>query len=272
MVSTLNEYVHGTGGRLRVVADFGTYEVELDLPAARPPLAAETERQFRVIWQNLQTRQLVHVGWLRAAVGTFTFEYTPDAELDRDFEPFAAFPDLRTRYAAPELFAFFADRVPFTADPDSDDLIAALGLDAAAATPVELLARSWGWSAHDTIQIVPEPDIAPDGTSTRRFLVSGVSHADEEQPDAVNTVIAQLQPGQRLDLVDEPDNPVNPDAVVLEASGRRLGWIPDYLIPDVLKAERERIEVYVEQANGSTVPWHLRLLCRLDVSPGTTAH
>src|SRR5262249_1567623 len=95
LVSTLSEYVEATAGRLRLVADFGDYDIELDLAALRRSVQPARERQFQVVWQNQQTRQLVHVGWLRAAPTAFTFEYTPDAELDRDFEPFADFPDLR---------------------------------------------------------------------------------------------------------------------------------------------------------------------------------
>jgi DNA-binding XRE family transcriptional regulator len=267
LVSTLSDYISGTGGRLRLVADFGTYELELDLPAIHRPVDAVDEREFRVVWQNLQTRQLVHVGWLHAGNTNFAFEYTADAELDRDFEPFPTFPDLRARYDASELFPFFADRVASTAEPGFDDLIAALGLSRDTATPVELLARSWGRSSHDTIQIIPEPVLGPDGTSSRLFLVSGVSHVDEMKPEAVSKLIANLTDGQVLDLVDEPDNPVNPSAIVVAAHGRRLGWVPDYLLGEVQKASRDRIQVRVERANGPTTPWHLRLLCRLMVAP-----
>lgn len=267
LVSTLNDYIAATGGRLRLVADFGSYELELDLPAIQRPIDAVDEREFRVVWQNLQTRQLVHVGWLRAGKNRFEFEYTAEADLDRDFEPFTAFPDLRERYNASELFPFFADRVASTAEPGFDDLIAALGLSRDTATPVELLARSWGRSSHDTIQIIPEPELGPDGTLSRLFLVSGVSHVDEEKPQTVNKLLATLTEGQRLELVDEPDNPVNPDAILVEAGGRRLGWIPDYLLSDVQKAGRDRVEILVERANGPATPWHLRLLCRLQIGP-----
>ena len=64
LVSTLGEYIKGTGGRLRLIADYGNYEVDLELPALRPePLQAE--RDFRVLWQNLQTRQTARSDRLR---------------------------------------------------------------------------------------------------------------------------------------------------------------------------------------------------------------
>lgn len=265
LMSTLGEYINGTGGRLRLIADYRTYEVDLDLAALRAE-PVETEREFRVVWQNLQTRQLAHVGWLHVGAGRYAFEYTADAELDRDFQPFVSFPDLRRRYEASHLFPFFAHRVVATAEPSFDDLVDALGLSRDTATPAELLARSWGRSTHDTIQIVPEPELHSDGSSSRLFLVSGVSHADEDHPEKVSKLVAKLKVGQKLDLRDEPDNPVDSEAITIEASGHRVGWIPTYLLGEVHKV-RERVDVFVERANGPRTPWHLRLLCRLVVTP-----
>lgn len=266
LVSTLAEYISGAGGRLRLIADFGTYEVDLNLPALRAE-QVEAERDFRVVWQNLQTRQLVQVGWLRVGARGYAFEYTPDAELDRDFQPFGAFPDLRRRYEANELFSFFADRVATTAEPGFDDLVDALGLSRETATPVELLARSWGRSTHDTIQIIPELELLPDGSASLLFLVSGVSHADEDDPTQVSMRLAKLKKGQELGLRDEPDNPVDSDAIIVEVDELRLGWIPAYLLDEVHKVDRQRVSVFVERANGRTTPWHLRLLCRLVIAP-----
>lgn len=269
MVSTLRDYVAGTGGELRLVASYPDHQFEIHLPVLTEesqPLRAS--RSFRVIWQNIQTRQFVHVGWLEFNGSEFIFKYTPDAELDPDFEPFPQFPELRGTYASPELFAFFADRVASTARPDYDDLVAALGLTREEATPAELLARSWGTTPHDTIQIVPEPVESGDA-EVLPFLVSGVRYAKEDDPDQVTTVIADLVEGQELTLRDEPENPRNDRAIVLEADGERVGWVPDYLLDYVHKqrGESKAVSVLVVQANGPEVSWHMRLLCQLEVRP-----
>ncbi|HUP68401.1 MAG TPA: hypothetical protein VM142_01175 [Acidimicrobiales bacterium] len=268
LISTLRDYIAATGGRLHLVARYPDFNCELRLPVLdESPADVREARTFRVIWQNMRTRQLVHVGWLEFTGREFAFGYKPDAQLDSDFEPFPAFPDLRATYRSTSLFPFFADRVVSSARPDYDHLIAALGLTRAEATPVELLARSWGWTPHDTIQVVPEPVADEEGREVRPFLVSGVRHVDEDNPDVVGTHVAELTPGQLLDLADEPDNPTNPRAIVLEAAGRRVGWIPDYLLDYVHKnrGAGKRVTAVVVQPNGPEAPWHLRLLCRLEV-------
>lgn len=266
MVSTLYDYVAATGGVLRLVAQYLEFECEIDLPAlrSRRAVTVASPRDFRVVWQNLDTRMFVHVGWLRFTGTAFVFQYTAEAHLDPDFEPFPAFPDLHSTYQSEGLFAFFAERVPSTAVDRT--LSAALGLRDDEVTPVELLARSWGRSPHDTIQVVPEPTESSDGLSTRFFLASGVSHVDEGNPDAVAYRIARLRRNDQLALRDEPENPINQKAILLEASGEIVGWMPDYLLDEVHKSRDagDDHNVLVEHANGPEVPWHLRLLCRLE--------
>lgn len=266
MVSTLYDYVAGTGGVLRLIAQYPEFECEIELPAirSRREVTSASPREFRVVWQNLETRKFVHVGWLRFTGSRFVFQYTAEAHLDADFEPFPAFPDLHSTYESEDLFPYFAERVPSTAVDRS--LPAALGLRDDEATPVELLARSWGRSPHDTIQVVPEPTESSDGVTTRFFLASGVRHVDERDPDAVADRIARLRRKDPLALRDEPDNPINPKAILLEASGEIVGWMPDYLLDEVHKSRDagDDLNVLVEHANGPEVPWHLRLLCRLE--------
>ncbi|MBW3576155.1 MAG: XRE family transcriptional regulator [Actinobacteria bacterium] len=274
LVSTLREYVVATGGRLRIVADYPDRAYEIRLPVLGEQGAmGRSPRSFHVVWQDPHTRQLVHVGRLRFTGEKFLFAYTPEAELHAGFEPFCEFPDLRAQYESEDLFPFFADRIVSSARLDYDSQLDALGLTREEATPVELLARSWGQSPHDTIQIVPEPQPQPGGAEWLPFLVSGVSHAHEDAegdtPEAVTERVASLQRGQRLEWRDEPANPFNDRAIRLEVDGCLVGWIPDYLLDYVHKKRNENysFQVMVERANGGDRPWHLRLLCRLEVVP-----
>ncbi len=269
MISTLRDFVEATGGRLRVVAAYPDYEFEVRIPALDDDAAVFRSRAFRVIWQNPSTRRLVQVGVLQYDDGGFVYSYTPEAQLDPDFVPFAAFPEFDRPYRAPALFPFFADRLAASAVGGVEQLASALGLAGDKATPVELLARSWGRTPHDTIHVVPEPVEAADGSEVMLFLASGVRHIAERRPKQTTARVARLRAGAALRLRDERDNPQNDRAIVLEAASGSVGWVPDYLL-DYVHKHRDAgstVSVAVVRANNDEVPWHLRLLCRMEIRP-----
>ncbi len=111
---------------------------------------------------------------------------------------------------------------------------------------------------------MPEPRDQEDGTSIRFFLVSGLRHVDEADPDRVSALVASLKTGHELSWSAEKDNPVNDRALRIEADGQQVGWMPDYLLDDVNKTSTAQVKIFVEHANGPDTPWHLRLLCRME--------
>ena len=266
-VSTLDEYVAALGGRLRLVVDHGDDRIEIGVPSLRQQQPDE-RREFRVIWQDQTTRGLEHVGWLVYTGDEFTFSYVEGAKNHERFQPFPTFPRLDETYRSVDLFPYFALRLTNAADPHYDAVLDAMGLTRDEATPVELLARS-PESPHDTLQVVPEPKEMPDGTFVRIFLVSGTRHADERDPDTVSRLIEALPADASLSLEPEPDNEYNPEALQLTTNGKRVGWIPNYLLTEVhgyINSSRS-VSVTVVQANGPDAPPHLRLLCQLTVGP-----
>lgn len=266
-VSTLDEYVAALGGRLRLVVDHGDDHIEIGVPSLWQQQPDE-RREFRVIWQDQTTRGLEHVGWLVYTGDEFTFSYVDEAKNHERFQPFPAFPRFDETYRSAELFPYFALRLTNAADPRYDAVLDALGLTRDEATPVELLARS-PESPHDTIQVVPEPKEMPDGTLERIFLVSGTRHADERDPDTLSRLIEALPAEAPLDLIAEPENEYNPLAIQLVANGKRVGWIPNYLLQEIhgyINSSRS-VSVVVVQGNGPDTPPHLRLLCQLTVAP-----
>lgn len=227
-------------------------------------------REFMVVWRNPATREFMPVGDLQIThrskqIVRCRFVYRSDARVAPEFKPFLAFPDLDGSYMTKrELFPFFANRVMSARRPDYVQYLEALGLDAEHADPVEILARSTGERATDTVHVVPEADVLPDGTERRLFLVSGVRHSDSAEQR-----IAELRPGDELQLRREPENEANPRAILLDArAGEPVGWVPNYLLDYVHKhwESSHCISVFVERTNGPGVPWHLRLMCRMDVS------
>ena len=222
----------------------------------------ERTRRLVVIWQHPETRRFIRVGHLDIEPdGQYVFEYEPEAGDVSGFEGFAAFPDLGHRYRADQLFPFFTNRVLSPRRPEYETYLDALGIEDDEQAPVELLARSGGTRATDTVHIVPEPRAAADGRHIVLFLASGTRYLD---PDAEH--ISRLASGDELTLRSDSDNPVNADALLLDTSGAEpVGWVPDYLLGLVRDYEQQgAVRVYVERANGADTPPHLRLLCRLE--------
>lgn len=266
-VSTLNEYVIALGGILRLVVEHGSGHTEIGVPSLQQQ-PADQRREFRVIWQDQATRALVHVGWLVFTGHEFRFSYVDEVKSHARFQPFPAFPRFDEEYRSDDLFPYFAVRLTSTADPGYDAVLDALGLTRESASPAELLARSPSDSPHDTIQVVPEPTEMPDGTLVREFLVSGTRHVDEQDPDAAGQHIESLDAGSPLELVPEPMNPTNPQALKLASGGMEVGWVPDYLLSEIhgYEGADQAVTFAVARANGSDAPWHLRLLCRMTVA------
>lgn len=196
------------------------------------------------------------------AGGEHIFRYCP--VLPDGFRPFRSFPDPHGEFRSRVLFPFFANRVMTARRPDYPAHLAALGLTADEATPAELLARTGGSRVTDSVQVVPEPTVTPDGGLQQQFLVSGIRHV----PGAAETV-AGLQPGDELRIVPEPDNEYDPRALLLDAQGVHVGWIPSFLLDEVHKWREggRAVHCVVERANGTDVLWHLRLLCLLQIAP-----
>jgi hypothetical protein len=266
-VSTLTDYAVALGGRLRLFIECSDSSFELAVGVANDR-SEEEVRSFRVIWQDVQSRALVHVGWLEYTGPGFEFSYTDEARRHEGFAPFPPFPKLDEVYRSADLFPFFAVRLISAADPNYEAVLDAIGLTGRDATPAELLALAPD-SQHDTIQVVPEPHEASDGTLERTFLVSGFRYANDLTGGSASRVIAQLKPGARLELVPEPTNPRNPRAIQIVSRRTQLGWLPDYFVNEVhgyLAAGRS-VEVVVERANGPETPSHVRLQCRLIVGP-----
>lgn len=269
-VSTLADYIDALGGTLRVHAEFGNDRMELTVHAMDPPSGlGESRREYRVVWQDKETRGLVQVGWLEYTGDEFVFGYTDSAKRNERFTPFPSLPDLGEVYRSPDLFPFFALRLISTADPNYSAVIDSLGLSRDRATPAELLARAPSESPHDTIQVVPEPTELADGSLDRTFLVSGVRHARQLGPKRVDRVLAGLASETHLDLVAEPDNPADTLALQLGVRGVVIGWIPSYLVEEIHQYvdSGRTLSFVVDRANGPEAPWHLRVLCRLTVSP-----
>ncbi|CAN91428.1 MULTISPECIES: HIRAN domain-containing protein [Sorangium] len=225
-------------------------------------------RTLFVTWYDSNHRAIIPVARLVHHGGTggdlYEFQYVQGAlkAMERGFQPFIAFPELYKVYRSLSLFPFFANRVMPTTRPDYLAYLQVLGLNPAEADSVEILARSGGRRETDRIEVVPAPEQDETGGYTTRFLLRGVRYI----PGAEER-IARLVSGERLFWMLDAQNESNPNAVALRSADKcLLGYIPDYLVPDIAKLIDYRVsmDVFVDRVNLPPAPLHHRVLGRLE--------
>ena len=221
------------------------------------------ERRLYATWRNPEglirpvgvlTRRAMEEG------ATYRFVYLKAAEGFDGFNCLPGLPDLHHVYESEHLFPVFRNRLMPRRRPDYGDFVQRLNLDVET-DPFEVLIRSEGWRATDRIEVFAHPERTPDDALTTLFFVRGIRHLD----GAVSAV-AGVRAGDVLELEDEPDNSVNPRAILVSTrTGRRVGWVPDCLLETIhqLRELDAPIEVMAEHVNPESSPPHMRLLCRL---------
>lgn len=237
-------------------------------PAAPRPSRTGGVR-FAVTWQHPQTRLHRPVGLLTCDDEGYAFRYLQRAAGTEGFRLFLGFGDLTRVYRSRQLFPLFAQRVMRASRPDYPRYLQALWLPADAHA-WQILARSHGQREGDGIRLFLEPRVDDDGGTESEFLVHGVRHVLQRDPQAA-AVLDALTVGQHLELRPEPDNPVDERAVlVLRGGGPSLGYVPMALRDWArLLLDDGRSSVEVVHVNGPEVPAGYRLLVRVrgHVSP-----
>jgi hypothetical protein len=220
-----------------------------------------------VNWQDETSRQIFPVGRL-VTLGDgsgYEFAYISAARDAQQlgFAPFQAFPELAQVYRAPELPAFFRNRLLQSGRPDYPQYLQELGLEAVTATPIEILARSGGRRVTDPLEVFAE--LVPIGNRFEaHFFVRGIRYLEGAEDAAL-----QLHPGDRLRLHHEPSNEFNTNAhLVICHDGRAVGYVPDYLADDLkaLVEQDSSLRVEVVRVNQPPAPSQQRLLCKLSIS------
>jgi len=178
------------------------------------------------------------------------------------FELLPGLPDLYRIYESDHLFPVFRYRQMPRRRPDYGDYLARLDLDLDT-DPFEVMARSEGRRMTDRIEVFAHPDRTADGGLTTLFFARGMCHID-----GADAAVAKVAAGEHLDLIGEPDNPVNPRAVLLNSrTGGRVGWVPDYLVTTIHELREYAdadVRIVAEHVNGPNAAPHMRLLCRLN--------
>lgn len=227
-----------------------------------------TPRRLIVNWRHEPSRGIMPVAELITTrppdEARYEFGYVEGVRraLALGFEPFLAFPHLHRRYSGSQLFPFFRNRIMPSTRPDYVNHVEALGLSVQSADVVDLLGRSEGRRLTDRLETVLAAERDPrTGRYVTRFLLRGIKHV----PGA-ESVIDGLWAGSELQATLEPTNERNPRARTLASDGKVVGYVADYLLPDLdaLEAAGAAPRFVVERVNPPPHSSRHRMLLRVD--------
>ncbi len=220
-----------------------------------------------VTWQDPDTRTWHPVGRLSYDQGTYQFAYTRGAKTSKKFVPFGRMLDLGVVYLSNELFPLFANRLLPKSRPEYRDYLKWLGLDETKADEMEMLARSGGQRATDSLEIVPCPEPSAQNRYEVHFFSHGLRHLSEKDQARA----AALHVDERLFVMQDRQNKSDPMALLLRTDDpmSMVGYVPRYYSAEFStvmdQVGQGNVRVTVERVNPDA-PSNFRLLCKF-VSP-----
>ncbi|MEJ7618801.1 MAG: HIRAN domain-containing protein [Pyrinomonadaceae bacterium] len=223
-------------------------------------------------WQDPTSRRWFTIGRLTFDEKVYRFVYTRGiqaAQIESNFQPLLAFPDLHVEYESEELFPLFSNRLLPRSRPDYAEFVQWLSVPEHENDPMALLARSGGQRVTDALEVFPCPEPDAHGEYHLHFFVHGLSH----MPPASLERAERLQPGEPLLLLHDFQNPRDPRALMMRTSESLpqdmylMGYCPRYLLNDiaeeVTRKNKNQVEITVERVNSPPAPVQLRILCRM---------
>lgn len=220
---------------------------------------AAKDEQTLLVTRRDESSRYQPVGFLTRKGSGYRFAYLAKVAQDLKSDGILGFPDLDHVYESRNLFQAFAERVMNPRRPDRAQFLRALDLGADA-TPLEVLARSGGHKPADTLELLPVPEVNPDGSTSVVFLVHGLRRkvGALERLDSLGT-------GESLSLERDRENPYNKEAILVSTSdGQQLGWVPDSLAEFVGSLMTASHTVRALKVNGPEVGPRLRLLVEIE--------
>ena len=214
-------------------------------------------------WQDPVTRSWYPVGRLNVEDGDYTFVYTRGALASERFIPFGSMNNIETKYVSKTLFPLFTNRLLAKSRPEYDQYLSWIGLLQKDMNPLEILARSGGERATDSLQIYARPTRTAAGKYEIYFFCHGIRHLRGNIPHEIE----RLEFGQKLLPMLDVLNPHDAKAVALRTADPALmiGYCPRYLardVRDLAALSKDTLSARIEGINREA-PIQYRLLCRL---------
>lgn len=214
-------------------------------------------------WQDPETRSWYPVGRLSIEHDDYAFVYTRGALESERFIPFGSMSQLDVKYVSKILFPLFANRLLTKSRPEYALYLSWMGLSQKDINPLELLARTGGERATDSLQIYPCPKRTVEGNYETNFFCHGIRHLRGKVPEEIKS----LEPKQQLLPMLDVLNPHDHQAVAIRTPdpAMMIGYCPRYLARDIRELallSKDTFDLRVERVN-EDAPIQFRLLCKL---------
>ncbi|BAY81045.1 hypothetical protein NIES267_05100 [Calothrix parasitica NIES-267] len=217
-------------------------------------------------WQDSNTRKWFPIGRLTYNGEDYQFSYVKgaiEAQAECSFNGLYSFPDFNKVYSSKIIFPLFFNRIMRRSRPDYKNYIERLNIDENEDEPINILARSGGRKATDTLEMFPCPILGENGLYEIKFFARGLRYL----PSSSIERILKFEVDESLYLSHELQNYFDSKALILCTKDRHIvGYCPRYLNNDFFELIQENpigIKVKVERVNLAPTPLQQRLLCNL---------
>ena len=231
----------------------------------------ESVKNIFVVWQDTKSKKQFPVGQLTYIHNNheayqFNYIHGVTEAISYGFQPFPGFPELDATYVSTDLFPFFQNRILLPARDEYEAFVTSLGLSPSEAKPTDILARSGGRRATDTIEIFAPAEIIENNEKDYNiaryyFLLHGLSHMKECAQDLATDMVKE---GDRIFMMHDIQNPVDGKAMLLRTGDYcSIGFIPRYLLSDmwILVTLHRDLFFYVYKINRPPSPIQQRIVC-----------
>lgn len=226
-----------------------------------------TLKTLFLAWQDPISRYWFPIGRLTFDESIYQFVYTQgvkEAEEKCAFKPLSSFPRLDEIYRSTQLFPVFANRLMSRSRPDYSSFIEWLNILNDENDLMAILARSGGERETDTLAVFSCPEVDEQEQYHLHFFSHGLRHLPSSAIERIN----QFDPGEKLLLAHELQNPYHSQTLILNTEDHYIvGYCPRYLLAEIFELLRQNsnLEVQVERVNRPPTPLQFRLLCKMSV-------
>lgn len=226
----------------------------------------KTPQTLFLAWQDPNSRSWFPIGRLTFDGARYQFVYTQgvkEAQNTCCFIPLSSFPHLEQVYTSTHLFPVFSNRLMSCSRPDYANFVQWLNIPDTEAEPLAILARSGGQRETDSLTVFPYPEPDAAGQYQLHFFAHALRHLPESTIERIN----RLEPGGKLWLAHEFQNPHDSKALTLHTEDHYIvGYCPRYLRSEVFRLlwqDHSSVDLRVERVNLPPTPLQFRLLCRI---------